>query len=246
MRYLVLSDIHANLEGLEAVLAAARSDTYDRVVVLGDLVGYGADPNAVVDRIRALEPEVVLRGNHDKVASGVEPPHTFNTLAREAALWTLETLTPDNLVYLAALPEGPLPLGASAVLCHGAPFDEDAYIFDDLDALRAARAIRVPLGLFGHTHVPAIFSLSAERFDVLAPDAGAGRLVMAEGTRYLANVGSVGQPRDGDPRAAFGYYDEARQELVLRRVSYDVARAQRKIVAAGLPEPLALRLAVGR
>src|SRR5262245_48303464 len=125
MRYLVLSDIHANLEALEAVLEAEPRDAYDQVLVLGDLVGYGADPNAVVDIVRGLEPVIIIRGNHDKVAAGVDDPHNFNQMARTAALWTFQVLTPENRKYLAELPIGPVAVEGEIEVCHGAPFDED-------------------------------------------------------------------------------------------------------------------------
>ena len=137
MRYLILSDIHANLEAFESVLAAARPMGYDRVLVLGDLVGYGADPNAVIERVRDLEPHALIRGNHDKVGSGLESPEGFNAIAKSAIRWTYEALTPDNRDWLAALPAGPVVVDDLIEICHGTPFDEDAYVFDDLDALRS-------------------------------------------------------------------------------------------------------------
>ena len=133
MRYLVLSDIHANLEALEAVLDAAREIPYERILVLGDLVGYGADPNAVVDRIRGLQPHAVIRGNHDKVGAGLEPSDAFNAVARAAIRWTYEALSDDNRDWLADLPTGPLVIDALLEICHGTPFDEDAYVFDEAE-----------------------------------------------------------------------------------------------------------------
>ena len=161
MRYLIISDIHANLEALEATLAAA--DRYDGVLALGDLVGYGADPNAVIDRVRELPIAGMIRGNHDKVASGVETVEGFNHLARRAIEWTAATLTADNRAWLAALQPGPVIVDALAEICHGTPFDEDVYVFDELDALRSLNAARRPLCLFGHTHVPAVFTFADPR-----------------------------------------------------------------------------------
>jgi diadenosine tetraphosphatase ApaH/serine/threonine PP2A family protein phosphatase len=140
MRYLVLSDIHANLEALEAVLDAARDIPYERLLVLGDLVGYGADPNAVVDRIRGLSPHAVIRGNHDKVGAGLEPSDAFNAVARAAIRWTYEALSDDNRDWLAELPAGPLVVDDLLEICHGTPFDEDMYVFDDGDVLRAMQS----------------------------------------------------------------------------------------------------------
>jgi hypothetical protein len=140
MRYLVISDIHANLEAYETVIAAAAPLNYERVLVLGDLVGYGADPNAICERVQALAPHALIRGNHDKVGSGVESPEGFNAVARSAIRWTYDALSASNREWLAALPAGPLAVDDFIEICHGTPFDEDAYVFDDLDALRAMHA----------------------------------------------------------------------------------------------------------
>ena len=244
MRYLVVSDIHANLEALDAVLAAAGS--CDHALVLGDLVGYGADPNPVIDRLRALPSATFIRGNHDKVGSGVEDTDGFNYLARQAIEWTARTLTPEHRAWLAALPKGPVIVDSLVEICHGAPFDEDVYIFDDLDAMRALSVSRRPLCLFGHTHVPATFHFDNERRTVGTLRDARVDVAVDNGVRYLVNCGAVGQPRDGDPRAAFGILDTATRSLVLTRAEYDVAGAQAKIIAAGLPDALAQRLAVGR
>jgi diadenosine tetraphosphatase ApaH/serine/threonine PP2A family protein phosphatase len=244
MRYLVVSDIHANLEALDAVLAAAGR--YDHALVLGDLVGYGADPNPVIDRIRALPSATFIRGNHDKVGSGLEDTDGFNYLARQAIEWTARTLTPGHRAWLAALPEGPALVDSFVEICHGAPFDEDVYIFDELDAMRALRASKRPLCLFGHTHVPAAFHFDSERRTVKMLRGGRVDIELDSHACYLVNCGSVGQPRDGDPQAAFGILDTEARSLVLMRVEYDVAGAQAKIIAAGLPDVLAQRLAVGR
>jgi diadenosine tetraphosphatase ApaH/serine/threonine PP2A family protein phosphatase len=247
VRYLVLSDIHANIDALEAVLAAAPSGTWDRVIVLGDLVGYGAEPNAVTDRLRALDPLAVIRGNHDKAGSGLDDGSSFNQVARMAALWTLESLTPENRAYLRALPQGPVTIDDSLEICHGAPFDEDHYIFDGDDASRALDAMQRPLCLFGHTHLPVVFRRNDEVFDGFMPEgSGALTLPIEAGLNYLVNVGSVGQPRDGDPRAAFGIYDADALSLVMRRIPYPIDAAQRRILNAGLPASLANRLAMGR
>jgi len=244
MRYLIISDIHANLEALEATLTAAG--TWDRVLVLGDLIGYGADPNAVVERIRALPSATFIRGNHDKVGAGLASVDGFNHLARHAISWTASTLTPANRAWLAAVTAGPVMIDELVEICHGSPFDEDVYIFDDLDARRALNAIERPLCLFGHTHVPAVFRLNTDLTSVGPPRGARYRLPLDAGAKYLVNCGAVGQPRDGDPRAAFGILDTEARTLTVLRVAYDVAAAQAKIIAAGLPEVLAQRLAIGR
>lgn len=246
MRYLIISDIHANLDALETVLAHARGK-WDRALVLGDLVGYGAEPDAVVDRIRALAPDVVIRGNHDKAACGLDDGSQFNTVARMAAMWTGEQLTPGNLEYLRQLPAGPIEIDALTEICHGAPFDEDHYIFDGSDAVMAFDALERPLCLYGHTHLPAIFRHLDEHYEGAPPDPDREVVLpLQRGAHYLVNVGSVGQPRDGDSRAGYGVLDSDARELRLYRVTYPVEEAQRKIIAAGLPASLANRLALGR
>jgi diadenosine tetraphosphatase ApaH/serine/threonine PP2A family protein phosphatase len=247
VKYLVVSDIHANLQAFDAVIAAADPIGWDRVLVLGDLVGYGADPNAVVNRVRAMDPAAVIRGNHDKAACGIEDGSNFNQVARYAAQWTLDALEPTNREYLHALPAGPHIIDETLEICHGAPFDEDYYIFDANDARRGLDSARRPLCLFGHTHLPVVFELGAAGLDGFLPyESGQTQLELSPGTRYLVNVGSVGQPRDGDPRAAFAIYDQGAGTLLMRRVAYDVEGAQRRILSAGLPASLANRLAIGR
>jgi diadenosine tetraphosphatase ApaH/serine/threonine PP2A family protein phosphatase len=247
MRYLVLSDIHANLEALEAVLAAASTPGYDRVLLLGDLVGYGADPNAIVHWTREHPDVVVIRGNHDKVAAGIDSVEGFNQMARLAIGWTATELTEENRQFLADLPEGPTAIDETIEICHGTPFDEDAYVFDDLDALRSLRTTRRAMCLYGHTHVPAVFVLEGDELSLIGPPRGDRfRLAISDGGRYLVNCGSVGQPRDGDPRASYGMLDTVEHTLVIARVAYDLEKAQHKILAAGLPEILAQRLGMGR
>ena len=244
MTHLILSDVHANLEALEAVLAAAG--TYDHALVLGDLVGYGANPNEVVDRLQALPSVTFIRGNHDKAATRLASVEHFNHLARFAVQWTTDQLTPANFEWLAALPAGPLAIDDLIEICHGAPFDEDAYIFDDLDVRRAMAAASRPLCLFGHTHVPAAFKLGDMLMPVGPLRGDRFRLQLEATSRYLVNCGAVGQPRDGDSRAAFALLDTTERTLTIVRVAYDVAGAQTKIIEAGLPEVLAHRLAIGR
>jgi diadenosine tetraphosphatase ApaH/serine/threonine PP2A family protein phosphatase len=247
MRYLVISDIHANLQAFDTVLADARPLGFDKVLVLGDLVGYGADPNAICERVRELKPDGLIRGNHDKVGSGVESPEGFNAVARNAIRWTYDQLTKDNRDWLAGLPAGPMIVDEAIEICHGTPFDEDAYVFDDLDALRAMHAARRPLCLFGHTHVQVGHYLSRDQFGLATPDdARPFSIALDEANRYLVNPGSVGQPRDGDPRAGFGIVDTAAHEMTIYRVEYPIAKAQARILEEGLPDVLAQRLGLGR
>jgi diadenosine tetraphosphatase ApaH/serine/threonine PP2A family protein phosphatase len=244
VRYLILSDIHANIDALDAVLDAARNQ-WDEVLILGDLVGYGAEPNAVVDRVLALEPAVAIRGNHDKAACGLDDGENFNQIARFAAAWTQQQLTPANRHYLRELPQGPVDIDPLVEICHGAPFDEDHYIFDAIDAQRALEAASRPVCLFGHTHLPVIFALQGQQLTADLPDDELQSVTFDRNASYLINAGSVGQPRDGDPRAAFALYDSD-GTIMFRRVEYNVAEAQRRISAAGLPQSLANRLAIGR
>jgi predicted phosphodiesterase len=246
VRYLILSDLHANLDALETVLEEAAG-SWDRAIVLGDLVGYGAEPNAVVDRVRGLDPVAVIRGNHDKASCGLDDGSQFNHVARLAATWTGAQLTPDNRSYLRELPMGPVTIDDLMEICHGSPFDEDYYIFDGNDAVRGLDSTTRHLCLFGHTHLPVMFWVKDRTYEGAAPGGGAETpLTLEEGFRYLVNPGSVGQPRDGDPRAAYAVLDESARLLTLKRVVYSVEKAQRRILAAGLPASLANRLALGR
>ena len=247
MRYLVLTDIHANLEALEACLAAATARGFDQVLLLGDIVGYGPDPNPVIDRVRELSPLAIVRGNHDKVAMGLNQAEGFHAAARAAATWMLESLTDDNRKWLCDLPMGPTIVEGGVEICHGAPFDEDAYIFDELDARQAFDAATVPLTFFGHTHFSVAFRLANQTLDIVGPAPSGDTVISLDATaKYLVNPGSVGQPRDGDPRAAFAIYDLAKRQVHMLRVEYDISTTQNKMWSAGLPDPLARRLAAGR
>src|SRR2546427_2298000 len=247
MRYLVLTDIHANLEALEACVADATARKYDRALVLGDLVGYGADPNAVIECVQRLNPLAIVRGNHDKVACGLEQAEGFNSVAKSAARWTLDVLEPAYRDWVAALPQGPTQVDDVVEICHGSPFDEDAYIFDELDAVHALKTSGRTLCLFGHTHCPAVFQLSEGKFEDLRVAGEAGTQVpLRDAAKYLVNPGSVGQPRDGDPRAAYAIADTKARRVELFRIRYAVEDAQTKGLKAGLPEVLAQRLGAGR
>jgi diadenosine tetraphosphatase ApaH/serine/threonine PP2A family protein phosphatase len=245
MRCLVLSDIHANIDALEGVLAHAAGHGELQVLLLGDLVGYGAEPNAVIDRLRDLPIAGAIRGNHDRAVSGLDDGESFNEVARASAAATARVLTARNREYLRGLPPGPLAISALTEICHGTPFDEDAYVFDEMDAVYALRAASRPLCLFGHTHAPFAARLRGEELEFLDVAPG-DALDVDVGHRMLVNVGSVGQPRDGDPRAGYGVLDEEARTVRCYRVEYPVERAQARIREAGLPEALARRLALGR
>ncbi len=246
MRYLVLSDIHANLEALDAVLEAARDIPYERLLVLGDLIGYGASPNEVVDRVRELAPHAVIRGNHDKVGAGLEPSDAFNAVARTAIRWTYEALSDDNRDWLAELPAGPVVVDDLLEICHGTPQDEDMYVFDDGDVLRSMQAATRRLCLFGHTHVQVGYRLANQSLTLETADLRRPLHIPISHGHYLINPGSVGQPRDGDPRAAFGVYDAQAHAVEIYRTHYPVELTQARIREAGLPEALAQRLMIGR
>ena len=256
MRALILSDIHGNLDALTAVLAAADG-SYDQLWHLGDVVGYGAHPNECIDRIRSLA-TLHVRGNHDRVSSGIESPYGFNPLAALAAFWTGENLTPENLDWLRAMPQGPIfPPGASTECVHGSPLDEDEYIVSLADAFDVLRVQQSLVTFFGHTHLQGGFSTNSRSWAEIIPryrskDEAAHwklKLNMNGSMRYLINPGSVGQPRDYDWRAGFAIFDDfdgdPSAEIIFHRVPYDVVAAQNSILAAGLPERLAERLAIG-
>lgn len=250
MRALVLSDIHGNLEALTAVLAAA--EPFDALWNLGDMVGYGASPNQVIDLIRPIA-QLNVRGNHDRVCCGLTSALGFNPVARAAAIWTNKELTPENLAWLKSLPQGPLQPEFPGITCaHGSPLNEDQYILSMRDAWAPLQQMLTPITFFGHTHIQGGFSQKDHDWQEIKPrystrnDAESVTLSFLAGTRHLINPGSVGQPRDCDWRAAFAIYDSDSAEIIYRRVPYDLTAAQGRILMSGLPERLAARLREGR
>ena len=245
MRYLILSDIHGNWEALEAVLAHARGQ-YEQVLCCGDLVGYGADPNRVVDWVRATA-KLVVRGNHDKACAGLDDLEWFNPVARAAAEWTERSLSPENLAYLRNLPKGPVEVGSFQIL-HGSPLDEDDYLVSAYSVAQIRGYLEKQVSIFGHTHLQGGFLChrnGIKRIAKLRPDEDRHAIELEPDSWYLINPGSVGQPRDGDARAAYVLYDVEARLVEYRRTPYDVRAAQAKIVAAGLPSLLADRLETG-
>lgn len=240
MRYAILSDVHANLEALEAVLADAAPRA-DAVLCLGDTVGYGADPLACVELL-AERAQAIVAGNHDHAVAGLLDTAWFNRYAAAAAEWTRERLDDDHRAWLGARPLV-AELG-DATLVHASPArpDEWEYLVTAEDGFAVFGAFATRYCFVGHSHVPGTWSLGSS-----GPEhcAGAAGVRPERGRRYLVNVGSVGQPRDGDPRAAYALWDVEGGAVQMRRVPYDVDAARRKIVAAGLPRFLADRLAVG-
>lgn len=268
MRALILSDIHANLEALQAVLAAADGK-WDELWNLGDLVGYGASPNQVIDLIRPLE-ALVVRGNHDRVCCGLTSPNAFNPTARTAANWTRTQLTSENVDWLREIAKGPVHPTLPGVNCvHGSPLDEDSYILTMRDAWAPLQQMGTPITFFGHTHIQGGFSQKDHDWHEIRPhnhpaNGSSGNsypgdpnlpisytVTLPPGTRHLINPGSVGQPRDRDWRAAFAIFETAlepglEQTVTFHRVPYDLVASQGRILTAGLPERLATRLREGR
>lgn len=250
MRYLILSDIHGNWEALSAILHHVRRKRFDRVLFLGDAVGYGASPNRVLEWLRTLSPPaLVVRGNHDRVCAGMEGAEYFNRHALEATVWTAKHLDERNTAYLRNLPEGPRAADQEVAICHGSPVDEDVYIFSGYDARPGFEALPQRVVFFGHTHVPSLFSLDERgeeaKMEITLLVGGRRTISIEDGFRYLINPGSVGQPRDRDPRAAYAIYDGAARKVYHYRVPYPAGRARKRILKAGLPAVLGDRLLHG-
>lgn len=243
---MILSDIHSNNEALAAVLARVRRKRFDRVVILGDFVGYGANPNQVIDRVRRIRKgKISIRGNHDKVVCGLDSGDLFNPVALAAAQWTAEKLTARSRKFLEALPQGPLEVDKAFLICHGSPRDEDAYIFSDRDAFVNFRIFDYSVCFFGHSHIPSVFTLEPHGIRVEVVKGDRVRLKLARERRYLINPGSIGQPRDRNPAAAYAIYDAKPRIVHFDRVPYDAEKAREKIHRAGLPAMLGDRLLVG-
>jgi len=246
VRYLIISDLHANLEALQSVLCEAAG-RYEQTICCGDLVGYGADPNAVTEWVRE-HCLTVVRGNHDRASTGQDDLEWFNPVARQAAVWTMGSLSPANSEYIENLPQGPLTVDGFQVV-HGSPFDEDEYVVGAGEAGQAFSYLGARVAFFGHTHVQGGFIWNHSRVETILRMPvyrQSEALEIDPDCAYLINPGSVGQPRDGDPRAAYAVYDSEAKQVVYYRVEYDVAAAQKKIHDAGLPPILADRLSLGR
>jgi predicted phosphodiesterase len=242
VRFLILSDIHGNWDALQAVLADC-SQEYDQIVCCGDLVGYNPNPCEVVDWVRA-NCKVVIRGNHDKVIAGMEGLEWFNEIAQASALWSRQQLTEEQLVWLQGLSIGPQQLEHFSIF-HGAPFDEDQYILAPEVAASCFSYLESPLSFFGHTHVQGGFFLRRRNVGRL-PGASHNRrdatFEIIPDTVYMVNPGSVGQPRDGDPRAGYAIYDSDLRTVIMRRTEYPIQVTYQRIKDAGLPDVLGLRL----
>jgi diadenosine tetraphosphatase ApaH/serine/threonine PP2A family protein phosphatase len=241
MRWAILSDVHGNLEAFQAVIEDLRKEEVARIAFLGDAVGYGSDPNECLMLVRDLT-DLLVAGNHDYGAVGLTDLTYFNPLAKAAILWTEEKLTPEHRALLRELPLS--CQGEGVTFVHATPNDpgEWNYIFTSEEAEEGFRAMTSELAFIGHSHRPMILAKAGKEKVTASEEEEA---ILKEGVRYIINVGSVGQPRDGNPRAAYGLYDEACRKYLLKRVSYDVQTAQKKIIRAGLPPYLARRLSFG-
>jgi predicted phosphodiesterase len=251
MRFGIVSDIHANLEALDAVLGEIDSAEVDVLLCLGDIVGYGPNPNECCERLR-MRNCIAIAGNHDEAAVSGKGAEYFNPMAREALVWTQETLSSTNRDYLQALGRDRRFDGAAAgdlkggfALVHGAPVFHFDYILDVTDAQRAFERVEAPLTFIGHTHMAEVYYQDLEGRAFQQKLLHGGRIDLAPSYRYLINPGSVGQPRDHNPQAAYAVLDTAANAVEVRRVSYDVGVVQERIEHVHLPTQLATRLATG-
>ena len=242
MRYAIISDIHGNLAALDRVLQHIESDECDRIICLGDIVGYGPFPNECIDLVRQ-QCDIVLMGNHDHAAIGRTDTTYFNIYAKMAIDWTSAVLTPRSIDFLQGLDFRYSE--SDALFVHATPCEPEAwdYILSPFEALRNFECFAERVAFIGHSHVPVIFSLQGER-DIDARRAS--NLVLKEDRRYIINVGSVGQPRDGNPKAAFAIYDDQSRELEMIRVEYDITATQKAMMDMDLPFFLVERLSHGQ
>ncbi|HOI45993.1 MAG TPA: metallophosphoesterase family protein [Candidatus Aminicenantes bacterium] len=245
MRYFIFTDIHGNLEALHAVLKSIQKKRIDYYILLGDLVGYGASPNEVIQKVMALRPASIIRGNHDKAACGLDSVQNFNPIAAAAIHWTRKNISKKNMDFLSRLGKGPEIIHDHITICHGAPFDEDYYIFGEFDADEAFDFFQTPICFFGHTHFPFIYSKVDQNVEGTFIEDNAYGVKLEKDVRYLINPGSVGQPRDRNARAAYAIYDSETRIIKFFRVEYEIETAQKKILKEGLPLGLAERLALG-
>lgn len=243
MRLGIITDIHSNLEALRTVLHRLDQMKPDQIICLGDIVGYNASPNEVIDTIRARRIPRIM-GNHDAIVAGIEDASSYNEKARTALDWHIAQIRPDNRRWLAESREK-MSVGEDLMAVHGAPSDRDLYMLDWMDAMEEFLALDgtgVQVCFFGHTHRASIFGEHSHVPTTIQEN----RCHLNPSNRYFINPGSVGQPRDRDPRAAFGFYDTATRIFEFHRAEYDIATAARKVALAGLPVSLGDRLFKGK
>jgi diadenosine tetraphosphatase ApaH/serine/threonine PP2A family protein phosphatase len=241
VRYAILGDIHSNLEAFRAVLDAVERERPDVVHCTGDIVGYGASPRECVRLVRDLAPAGLVGGNHDWAVAGRLGLEYFNPFAREAIRWTRGRLDRDDVAWLGEHPS--LTVTENVTVAHGTIHDPDAfdYLQSAYDAHLSFAQLRTPFAFVGHSHVPVTFRSGASVTYLLGE-----RIEIGDAAQAVMNVGSVGQPRDEDPRAAFGIFDDEARVLRIHRVDYDIEAAAARIREAGLPEFLGDRLRIGR
>ena len=242
MRYAILSDIHGNLEAFEAVLNDLAGTDIQKLIFLGDIVGYGPSPEECIALLRGKF-DVMIAGNHDWAVTGKTDINTFNSVAKHAIEWTIAHLSPDDKKFLTELPLKKEEEGLTFV--HASPLNPQdwVYVFSGYEAVRNLRAVKNDLCFVGHSHIPSVFVLN--EFGELFFSKKFSEIVLEGKIRFLINVGSVGQPRDGSSLASYGILDMKKRVFYLRRVRYSFETTQKKIISAGLPSILAERLARG-
>lgn len=244
MKYLIFSDIHSNLEAFEELLKLKAVKEADKCLFLGDLVGYGANPDEIIALFREMENVISIRGNHDKVIANLESSSLFNPVAAFSAEWSKLHITEANEEFLKELKKGPELVDHFITICHGSTFDEDYYVFSMFEAVESFKFMETSIGFFGHTHFPVIYLMRNEKIDIV-PLSGETRIKLDPNTRYLINPGSIGQPRDKNSKSSFIIFDSTKKEILFKRYTYNIKETQRKIREAGLPEILASRLEAG-
>ena len=247
MKYAILGDIHGNLEALNVVLEYAKSEGVEKYICIGDVVGYNANPHECLEIIRKLDPIAIVKGNHDDYVSNGKETIGFNPMAAKAVEWTRRQLSAEELNYLAALDykKNIVIPGYGRVEIVHATLDNPqgwGYIFDRFSAETCMAYQIFPICFVGHTHVPLMF----DKFESNTTGGFYDEIRLEPNHKYLINVGSVGQPRDGNPQAAIAIFDSSEQTVRLKRLDYDMETTQQKILDADLPERLATRLALGR
>ncbi len=240
MKTLFFSDVHANLEALEAFIKQLKEESPDMTVFLGDMVGYGADPNQCIEMVREIS-DFIIAGNHDFAVCGRTPVEKFNDSAKEALFWTVDKISPENRFFLRKLP---LRLNIEDFECaHSTPYEPENwdYLREADDAMFYIEFLKKKLCFIGHTHRPAVYVKTAESIETLKST----DIKIDTSMKYIINCGSVGQPRDGNPEGCFGIYDSIKGEFRLKRFSYPFEITQGKIIKAGLPAYFAKRLGAG-
>ena len=242
MRTAFLSDVHSNLEALIAVVSSLRENRTDKVIFLGDIVGYGANPNECIRLIDGIS-DIILVGNHDWACAGKNNIGSFNPRAKKAALWTRNKLTDKNRAFLLSLPLKEKT--DTSVYVHSTPYFPESwdYVPNTEKAQVCFESFSQKFCFLGHTHIPVIFILE-NRDQVIKEKTG--EIIIREDSRYIINCGSVGQPRDKNTLACYGIYDSEKEKFSIKRVAYDIKKTQKKIIGAGLPPFLAKRLELGK